>query len=182
VDGLSIAGRKRTSDADLYETPAWATEALLEREVFNGGVLEPACGYGAISECFIAKGYDTISSDKYDYGFGEIRDFLTDYPPEVANIVTNPPYNKATEFVQVAKMVSTSKIAMLLKLSYLEGMGRYDMFHDTKFPLARVWVFCKRVQMYPHGLERPKNSGTIAFAWYVWDISHVGKPQIGWIK
>lgn len=182
MKGVSIAGRKQTTDADLYETPAWATEALFERETFTGDILEPACGYGAISE--VAKKYSSvvISSDKYDYGYGTPdKDFLKEYPNDVANIITNPPYHSAAEFVTVSKMVATEKIAMFLKLSFLEGAGRYKLFSDTTFPLARVWVFCKRVNLFPHGSEPPKNSGTIAYAWFVWDKKHVGKPEIGWI-
>jgi hypothetical protein len=182
MQGLSIAGRKRHSDADLYETPAWATQALLAREPFVGDVLEPACGYGAISDRLKKNMFEVRSSDKYDYGYGEVRDFLSDYPPSVPNIVTNPPYNQAKEFIQVSKMVATDKIAMLLKLSFLEGLSRIPLFADTKFPLARVWVFSRRVQMYPHGAEKPKNSGTIAYAWFVWDKKHVGDPQIKWIQ
>lgn len=181
MKGVSIAGRKKFTKADLYETPAWATQSLLERETFIGQVLEPACGYGAISKECEARGYTVVSSDKYDYGYGQVRDYLADYPPEVANIITNPPYNNHKEFVEVSKMIATDKIAMLLKLTFLEGVGRYKMFKDENFPLARVWVFCKRVNMYPHGEEQSKNSGTIAYAWFVWDKSHIGKPNIDWI-
>ena len=31
------------------------------------------------------------------------------------------------------------------------------------------------------GVEKPKNSGTIAYAWYVWEKGYTGKPQIDWL-
>ena len=35
--------------------------------------------------------------------------------------------------------------------------------------------------MYPEGVEKPKNSGTIAYAWYIWEKGYTGKPQIEWL-
>jgi hypothetical protein len=49
MKGTSIAGRKPFDKSDFYETPAWAVKQLLARETFDGIILEPACGYGAIS-------------------------------------------------------------------------------------------------------------------------------------
>jgi hypothetical protein len=182
MKGLSIAGRKHFTPADLYETPAWATNALFKREKFIGTILEPACGYGAISDIAKEQGYSVISQDKYDYGYGQAdKDFLKDYPEDVDNIITNPPYSFAKDFVIVSKLVATKKIAMFLKLNFLEGIGRYKLFSDTTFPLATVYVFCHRVNPFPHGTSPPQNSGTIAFAWFVWDKSHAGAPNIKWI-
>lgn len=96
------------------------------------------------------------------------------------DIVTNPPYNIATEFVEHAIKQSNGKVAMFLKLSFLESSRRYKLFTTT--PLKYVYVFCKRVQLYPEGKDIPKNSGTIAYAWYVWDKNYIGEPVIKWIK
>ena len=69
---------------------------------------------------------------------------------------------------------------MLLKLSFLEGMKRKDFFETT--PLKKVYVFRKRITMYPSDTgEVPKNSGTIAYALYEWEHGYIGEPTIGWL-
>jgi hypothetical protein len=55
------------------------------------------------------------------------------------------------------------------------------MFQDKDFPLKTVYQFSKRVTLYKNG-EKMKNSGMIAYAWYVWDKNYVGKPTIEWIN
>ncbi len=76
--------------------------------------------------------------------------------------------------------MTTGKVAMLCRLTWLEGKERGLMFRRT--PIARVWVFSARVQMPRGGAEMVKGGGgMIAFAWYVWEHGYVGKPTLGWI-
>jgi hypothetical protein len=53
---------------DLYETPAVAVTALLERETLPSVVWEPACGRGAIVGVFRAAGHTVIATDRNDWG------------------------------------------------------------------------------------------------------------------
>ena len=179
--GISIAGRKVNDGVDFYQTPRWAIEKLLEVETFDGDILEPCSGGGAISMVLEEYGYNVSSQDIRDdkgvYGKGG-EDFFN-YEGEVDNIVTNPPYFCAKEFVEKALEVSNGKVAMLLKLSFLEGAKRYEFFQNT--PLKYVYVFCKRVTMYPANEEKPKNSGTIAYAWYIWEKGYEGEATIKWL-
>lgn len=178
---LSIVGySKDRHEADFYPTPPEATEALFNREVFEGSVLEPACGNGAMSK--VIEKYNSVDSfDLYDRGYGEQADFLTSGWRAYDNVITNPPYRFAQQFVQTAKMVAEKKVAMLLKLVFLESRGRYQMFQDDQFPLKTVYVFCDRLKIYKEGIVG-KNSGLIAYAWFVWDKDYKGKPTIEWIK
>ena len=75
---------------------------------------------------------------------------------------------------------SKKKIAMFLKTVWLESESRYEMFQDKEFPLKTVYQFSKRVTLYKGGVKM-KNSGMIAYAWYVCDKDYVGKPTIEWI-
>jgi hypothetical protein len=68
---------------------------------------------------------------------------------------------------------------MLLRLAFLESVKRKAFFE--KYPPARVYVFRKRVTMYPAGTVKPKNSSTIAFAWFIWEKGFSGNPVIDWI-
>jgi hypothetical protein len=166
---------------DFYRTPEWATEALLAREDFLGWTWEPSCGDGSMSRVLNDHGLRVFSSDLYDRGYQPAKypiDFLQQ-DLGVNNIITNPPYNLAQEFVQKALELTDGKVAMLLKLQFLEGAKRKEWFKTT--PLRTVYVFSKRLTMYPADGEPPKNSGTTCFAWYVWDHSYSGKPMIEWI-
>ena len=173
--------------ADLYETPANITQAIIDREKFNGSNWEPACGRGAISKVFKENGLPIISSDILPHGFGSSgvdflnnSDLFNSFHRQVDNIITNPPFNKATEFVEMSKQYARQKVALFLRTSFLEGVARYHLFQDEAFPIARVYQFAKRVNF---GKENGthKNGGMIAFAWFIWDREHVGPPSIYWI-
>ena len=170
MKGLSIAGRKRDDGIDFYQTPVEATKQILKRETLEGSILEPCCGAGAISSLIP----NCIATD---IRFG--KDIFSYEDNSFDNIITNPPYKYAQEIVEKSIKIARCKVVMILKLCFLESERRRKMFESS--PLKMVYVFCKRVQMYPEGTEKPKNSGTIAYAWYVWDKKYTGKPTIEWI-
>lgn len=167
---------------DLYDTPTFVVEELLKREVFIGNIWEPACGHGNISNTlkqFLKN--NIIYSDLNNYGLGnESIDFLKYDGVPQDNIITNPPYSLALDFVLQAKNYSKCKIAMLLRTLFLEGKNRYYMFNDREFPLKSVYQFSRRVNM-THTEQHGKRNGIIAFAWFVWDKEYKGKPTIDWI-
>ena len=178
---LSIVGYgKNREESDFYPTPPQTTEALFAREQFTGLVWECASGDGAMAKV-IEKYNPCIASDLRDgdsvYGIGGIDFLNTQW--EISNIITNPPYKHAKKFVEHALSLAGNKVAMLLKLVFLEGSSRYEMF--KKSPLRNVYVFCKRQPIWIRG-EVGKNSGLIAYAWFVWDKSYSGKPVIEWIN
>lgn len=184
IVGSSRANGERQKD-DFYPTPQYVVEDLLNREKFNGKIWEPACGDGAMSEVFKRFGYDTFSSDLVDRGYGESNiDFLKcENNNGCSTIITNPPYSLALDFVLKSKELlvgENAKIAMFLKTVFLESASRYEMFQDKEFPLKSIYQFSKRVSLYKDG-QKLNNGGMIAYAWYVWDRSYVGKPTVEWI-
>lgn len=171
-------GYARQKD-DFYATPPRGTEELLKVEQFDGPIWEPACGDGAISNALADAGYDVVSSDLVDRGFGETGiDFLMEWQSRAPNIVTNPPFKLSVPFVQKSLALTTRKVAMLLKVAFLEGQERGTMFSES--PLARVWVFSQRLS-FPKTGRTLDGSGMMAFAWFVWDHAHKGRPQLGWL-
>lgn len=183
---LSIVGSSRRNGDrekdDFYPTPQYAVEKFLYQEPFYGGFWEPACGDGAISEVLKRWTFDVQSSDLVDRGYGEsCVDFLKTNR-KVDNIITNPPFILAQEFIEHAKKCANRKIAMFLKTTFLEGARRYPMFMDKEFPLARMYQFSKRVRLDKNGVNTGCKSGMIAFAWFVWDKDHHGSATIHWIK
>lgn len=174
--GGAMVGRQKD---DFYPTPPEATEALLSVERFDGAIWEPACGDGAISRVLEAHGYTVQSTDLVDrnYGIAHI-DFLMERQI-LPNIVTNPPFKLANQFVRHAVSLTTGKVAMLLKIAFLEGVERSRLFRET--PLARVHVFSKRVTFRNTERGDVNGSGMMAFAWFVWEHGHIGKPELGWL-
>jgi len=141
-------------------------------------VWECACGDGAIARVFSEKGFDVIATDLVYRGYGDGgRDFLLENI-QVENIVTNPPYSLGEKFVRHALDLTSGKVAMFLKLVFLEGQRRRKLFDNS--PPARVWVYSKRVTQHRNG-EQKKYTGMMCFAWFVWEHGYTGDPVIKWI-
>ena len=175
---LSYIGHNKNNDRfenDFYSTPLDAIEDLIKYEKFDGKIWECSCGDGAISDPLIKAGYDVYSSDLIDRGYGEVKDFLTTND-KVDNIITNPPFNLATEFTLHGLNSVNKKMALLCKLSFLEGKKRSSvLFNQNK--LKKVLIFSRRL-----GFEKnDKKGGLIAFAWFIYDVNYNGKPMIDWI-
>jgi len=94
-------GKGLRHSADFYRTGEVATRALLAVEQFAGIVWECACGAGDMARVLERRCDRVLSSDLYDYGYGESGiDFLVSgLPLGVENIVTNPPFRQVDEFV-----------------------------------------------------------------------------------
>ncbi len=186
-DAGSAFARAQTDDPlnrhpeDFYPTHPGATKALLSVERFDGPIWEPACGEGDMSRVLESAGYDVISSDLIDRGYGEGgRDFLMEWSPIAPNIVTNPPFRWAIEFTDRALQLTTGKVALFLRLAFLEGIERGKWFPKT--PLARIWIMSRRVPMQRGKLqEEGDGHGVIAFAWFVWEHGFTGSPSLGWL-
>jgi hypothetical protein len=162
--------------ADLYETPAIAVEALLHAETLPLTVWEPACGRGAIVRMLRAHGHTVVTSDITDYGFplDFVADFLTTVlPPKGCGaIVTNPPYQIATEFTRHALDLAPH-VCLLLRLAFLESVGRTDILEHRG--LRAVHVFRRRLpMMHRDGWNGPRASSAIPFGWFVWNRDHRG--------
>ena len=187
LSGTSLSGtsvsRKRV-EHDYYATPPESTTALLEREKFSGNILEPCCGEGHISEVLKDKGYNVISNDLIDRGYCEFNeDFLSSDNLHSDNVVTNPPFKYAKEFIEKSLEITTGKVAMFCKIQLLEGVSRKKMFENT--PLKTVYVFTKRQSPLRNGSPTDENgkkwASTMCFAWFVWEHGYKGKPTIEWI-
>lgn len=171
IQSIVGAGDNR-QPLDSYPTPTHAIRSLLRREQFPGLTWEPAEGDGRIVRLMRERGYDVVGSD-----IQSGVDFLATRRI-VSNIVTNPPWGSlALPFITHAKRCARRKIALLLQLSFLHGVERYEMFQDTGFPLKAVYIFSRRLQFDAAVASNPM----LQHAWFVWDKAHVGEPLIRWI-
>lgn len=165
---------------DFFPTPPWATFALIDNETFEGNIWECACGNGAMSKVLEETGRSVSSSDLYDRGYGDIGIDFLDGDRRADNIVTNPPYNSAENFVANGVKLAKHKFALLLRLAFLEGANRARTIF-TECPPSRVWVFSERITFYPVGVE-VKGSGTTAYAWFVWDNDAPSRTELRWLE
>ena len=168
---------------DYYATEPKATEWLCRLEQFDGRILEPACGEGHISEVLKAAGYEVVSRDLVDRGYGEVADFLAiDNQEWKGNIVTNPPYKYAQQFVEKALSIipEGKKVAMFLKLQFLEGKARRALFRST--PPIRVWVSSSRLNCAKNGDFNANQGGALAYAWFVWEKGYKGDTTVKWFN
>ena len=103
---------------------------------------------GHLAKVFEKAGYDVIATDLIYRGYGdpEPLDFLKETLDDFeGDIITNPPYKYALEFVQRAlgSVKPGRKVAMFLKLQFLEGKARKEFFSVT--PPVRVYVSSSRL-------------------------------------
>lgn len=164
--------------AEFYETPDWGTLALLRYESFEGDILEPCCGAGAMARVLRTAGEVVIASDLYDRGYGAIKDVF-EYT-SADNFVTNPPFNIASDILDHALKITRRKVCLLLRTAFLESKRRHARFYESR-PPSRVYVFSERLSMYPAGYES-KSGGTTSYSWFVWDRDcRNAQTQLHWI-
>lgn len=180
-----FVGNRRNKDAethDYYATEPKATEILLEQERFSPVVWECACGQGHISKVLESHGYTVVSTDLVYRGYGDHKsvDFLSTVSDFKGDIITNPPYKFALEFVEHALNIVEQgrKVAMFLKLTFLEGKTRKAFFMQN--PPKTVYVSSSRLECGKNGKFENKNA--VAYAWFVWEKGYHGDPVIKWVN
>ena len=183
--GASNHSQEEREANDYYATHPKAVELLLEQEKFCNEVWKPACGEGHISKVLENNGYKVHSSDLIYRGYGNLEsvDFLkfeTDKELKI-DIVSNPPYSYAKDFVEKSLdlIQNGCKVAMFLKLQFLEGKSRKELF--KKYPPKVVYVSSARLLCAKNGEFEKYPSSAVAYAWFVWEKGFTGDPVIKWI-
>ena len=184
--GASNHTDKERQSEDFYATEPKAAELLLELEDFNNNIWECACGEGDLAKVFVEHGHNVKSTDLIDRGYGEGGiDFLQCTEVFDGDIITNPPYKYAKEFVEHAlELVPEGhKVAMFLKLQFLEGKARRELFE--KYPPKTVYVASGRLLCAKNGdFEGMKAGGgsAVAYCWYIWEKGYNGDTVIKWFN
>lgn len=166
---------------DYYATDPQAVEELLKVESFDKNILEPCCGEGHISKVLEKHSYMVESSDLIDRNFGAGGvDYLT-ISSWHGDIITNPPYKYAKEFVEHSlKIIKPGqRVAMLLKIQFLESVKRRELFEEN--PPKYVYVFSKRTSCARNGDFTNYPSSAVCYCWYIWEKGFKGEPVIRWI-
>ncbi len=182
--GASNHTEQERQAEDYYATDPKAIELLLEQETFSPNIWECACGGGHLSKVLENHGYNVRSTDLVYRGYGEKTsyDFLRNEEIFDGDIITNPPYKYASDFVTKAldSVNVGNKVAMLLKVLFLEGKNRRKLFDSA--PPKFVYVFSSRITCVKNGDFSKKSSGALAYAWFVWEKGYNGDTIIKWIN
>jgi hypothetical protein len=159
-------------ERDLYETPAWVTEALLPHMRLCQTIWEPAAGPGKMVQ--VLGRVAQVTATDIDAGV----DFLTAEPVAADAIVTNPPYELATEFIERALSFQRpveGVVAMLLRTDFDHAKTRANLFAGCAV-FAKKIVLTKRIKWF----EDSKGQPSFNHAWFVWDWKHSGPPILAY--
>jgi hypothetical protein len=155
------------SSADWYTEPAWCSVRLFDVDTFVGAIHDPACGMGCIVDAASARGHEATGTDLVDRGFGfAVEDFAT-ATALVDNIMTNPPFALARQFVEHALTLATRKVAVVFPTARLNAARWLQ-----DLPLRRIWLLTPRPSMPPgEAILRGEKAagGKTDFAWLVFE-------------
>jgi len=170
---------------DFFPTPPWATRALCER-VLGGGdslsslsVWEPACGEGHMARPLAEYFTEVYSSDVHLYGHGDVVDFLMPSPLGFDWVITNPPFRLGLEFAFAALGRARKGVALLVRIAFLESVGRYYGLFRVRPPTI-IAQFAERVPMVKGRLSNKATTAT-AYCWLVWMQGWRGQTEFQWI-
>lgn len=184
--GASNHTEEERQNEDYYATDPIAAELLLSEETFNKNIWECACGEGHLANVFNRHGYNVRYSDIINRCNNEILDFLS---PENTHwdgdIITNPPYKFAKEFVEKSLEIipEGNKVAMFLKILFLEGKERKKLFQ--KYPPKIIYVSSSRILCAKNGdFQKMKDGGgsAVAYAWFIWEKGFKDNTIVKWIN
>jgi hypothetical protein len=162
---------------DYFPTPPWATRAFCRHvmpqlwpwpDAFDCDAWEPACGEGHMAVALADYFAGTFSSDVHDYGYGRVGDFLDEdfAGPPADWIITNPPFNRAEEFITRGLQLARRGVAVLVRTAFLEGAARHRALFARRPPQI-VAQFVERVPMH-RGRWVPAGKTATAYCWVAW--------------
>lgn len=182
--GASNHSKNERQREDYYATDPKAVKLLLQLETFSPNIWECACGQGHLSKVLEKAGYTVKSTDLIDRGFGQGGiDFLAmDNQEWNGDIITNPPYCYAQEFIEKALSIipKGNKVAMLLRLQFLEGKSRKNLFLSS--PPKTIYVSSSRITCAKNGEFDEMGKSAIAYAWFVWQKGFKGTTELKWFN
>lgn len=184
-----MAQRHESPDSlDDFPTPPWATRTFLENML--GGrerlsdldCLEPACNRGYMVRPLKEYFRHVEASDVFDYGFGEVSDFLTSGRADNSCdwVITNPPFKSAERFAIEGLRVARVGVAMLVRTVFIESVGRYERLF-TQYPPTMFAQYVERVPMVKGRLDKKASTAT-GYGWVVWHKNAIStETALNWI-
>lgn len=174
MGATSFVGNREEND--FYATEPKATELLLEKEVFNKDILEPCAGKGHIRDVLVSNGYNVTATDLIYRGVDDIKqEDVFNIKEFNGDIITNPPYKIALPILKHCLDIipEGNKVAMFLKVLFLEGKERKKFFEEN--PPKVIYVASGRLNCAKNGDFDKYTSSAVAYAWFVFEKGYKGE-------
>jgi predicted RNA methylase len=174
---------------DLYPTPPWVTETLVELVNIAGkDILESACGDGRMSDVLIRAGARVYSTDIVDHGYAgldELLDFTasTRLPRYFDGLITNPPFGSRGKLAQLfvetglrhIRSEQLGFLALLLPVEFDSAKSRLRLFGACPEFVGKI-VLTRRVKWFEHP-TKPNRQPKENSAWFLWGDIDLRMPQ-----
>lgn len=161
---------------DAYYTSSKLTEQLIFKYPISKDklILEPCSGKGHISNYLKQLGYTVITNDiditapssyHYDFTNSAVTELFINYKGLINTVITNPPFNVATEILANSLEIA-DEVIMLLRLSFFEPCrSRQKLLNTYKDNLVKVIPISPRPQFRLDS----KGSDNVTVAWFIWN-------------
>ena len=110
-------------------------------------------------------------------------DFLKQTERFDGDIITNPPYKYAQKFVEhsLDLIPDGHKVAMFLKIQFLEGKLRRSFFN--KCPPEVIYVASNRLHCAKNGdFVKYAFNSAVCYAWFIWQKGYKGETLVRWFN
>ena len=168
-------------ESECFETPEWAISGILKKELMTQDVIDPCCGRGQMAKAAKDRGYNVTAFDKHYWGYGQVKDFLTD--PLILRgdktFFMNPPFSLAEQFVIRCHELHARKIVCFQRFAWWESKRRIDFWNT--YPPNRIYICVSRATCWRIDIPPDEREGgsTTAHAWFVWERGHPPGPALG---
>ena len=189
IKGLGVNTEVDREADDFYSTDPNALRIFIEQLKRDGieinkKVWEPSCGQGHLSKV-LAEHCNIVKSTYLIYrGFGSTTpvDFLESYSQWDGDILTNPPFKLAEDFVRkgMELLMEGNRLYLFLKIQFLEGKARHELF--KQYPPKWVYVNSSRQSCYKDGDMSIKGNTTLCMCWFVFEKGWQGETILKWIR
>lgn len=182
-----------------FETPLWAVDEILSREILTENVIDPCVGAGVLSNALRSHNYNVASYDIHDWGYPDtiVKNFLDLDGYDIQNvefsILMNPPFSLAEAFVKKGFTLGARKIVMFQRFSFWESHARSKFWNQ--FPPNRIYVCGDRADCWRYDLPKDDkgnrydpvtgkklSSTPTAHAWFVFEQGHPAGTVLGHIR
>lgn len=174
--------------SEMFETDAWAADAILDVELMPQLIHDPCCGRGILAGAAKNRGYNVAASDLLNWGYGtpwidylddsSVEPFLAGWTKGTGRallgqgfgVFMNPPFSLAAEFVRQALALGARKVLCFQRQAWYESDRRDEFWNGM--PPNRTWTCIDRAETHRIDISperRRKLSRAYPHAWYVWE-------------
>ena len=176
VAKVSAPKSNQQPDREFFRTPPEVTQALLDREDFEGTILDPVAGMLDMTKVLRGKYPKSVdASDLYKYDGFRCKtgvDFLK-ATKEYDCIIMNPPFRQIGAFVKQALKLARKKVAVLCQASFGTQATEGKILENPNFPLKSQYIFRTPIRW----LNNPKATNRFKIAFFVFERDIRGRQS-----